>query len=191
MLVPGRLAIADGAGVPVPPERDARLAALAAELEAEGFRPLATVAPSDPDAEATIYARVLVHDAERIRAWVVDQAHGDILNTYVELVTEWEAGPAVATLSMDFPSAFADPPRVRRFKLAAATVPEVLAAHRAAGAGTVGPRLDPAARDPIEVANEQNREVLEHQVKRGLLKRRGDDYVFTFAGAVRSVRGAF
>ena len=57
-VVPVRLDIADGAGVPVPPERDARLAALAASLEAEGFAQTAAVAPGMPGGR--IYARVLV-----------------------------------------------------------------------------------------------------------------------------------
>jgi hypothetical protein len=49
-------------------------------------------------------------------------------------------------------------------------------------------RLDPAARDPIEVAQEQNREVLAHQERCGVLRRRGEDYNFTLGGAWRGNR---
>lgn len=49
-----------------------------------------------------------------------------------------------------------------------------------------GLRLDPVARDPLTVAQEQNREVLEHQRRCGILRRRGEDYGFTLRGAWRS-----
>jgi hypothetical protein len=62
----------------------------------------------------------------------------------------------------------------------------MVAAHREACAAVGGLRLDPAKRDPLEVAQAQNREVLAHQEHCGILRRRGEDYGFTLRGAWRS-----
>ena len=42
------------------------------------------------------------------------------------------------------------------------------------------------ARDPLTVAQEQNREMLAHQARCGILRRRDEDYGFTLRGAWRS-----
>jgi hypothetical protein len=185
-VVPVRLDIADGTGVPVPPERDARLAALAGALEAEGFAPLAAVAPGNPEAPGTVYARVLVHAQDAVLAWAIDMARGDLVQSYVELVTEWEHGPAVSTVNHTNPSIFEPLPRLRQVALPGADVATVLARHREACAEVQGMRLDAATRDPLAVAQEQNRETLAHQASVGLLRRRGEDYGFTLRGAWRS-----
>jgi hypothetical protein len=183
-VVPVRLDIADGAGVPVPADRDERLSALAASLVEHGFAPLATVAPGTP--AGTAYARVLVHDRDAVRAWAIDIAQGDLLQSYVELVTEWEDGTAVSSVNHTNPSIFETLPRLRQNALPGKDVAAVVAGHRETCAEIPGLRLDPAARDPLAVAQEQNREVLEHQRRCGILRRRGEDYSFTLRGAWRS-----
>ena len=183
-VVPVRLDIADGAGVPVPPERDERLSALVASLEEHGFAPLATVAPGTP--AGTAYARVLVHDRDAVRAWAIDIAQGELVQSYVELVTEWEDGTAVSSVNHTNPSIFQTLPRLRQNALPGEDVAAVVARHRETCAQIPGHRLDPAARDPLAVAQEQNREVLEHQRRCGILRRRGEDYGFTLRGAWRS-----
>jgi hypothetical protein len=185
-VVPVRLDIADGAGVPVPPDRDRRLSALAKALVEQGFAPLATVAPGTP--AGTAYARVLVHDRDAVRAWAIDIAHGEQVQSYVELVTEWEDGTAVSSVNHTNPSIFETLPRLRQNALGGEDVATVVARHRETCAGIGGRRLDPAARDPLAVAQEQNREVLEHQRRCGILRRRGQDYGFTLRGAWRSSR---
>jgi hypothetical protein len=184
--VPTRLDIADGAGVPVPPEREARLSALAARLEAEGYRPHSTVAPANPGAAGTVFARTLVHPGDATRAWAIDMTRGALVQSYVELVTEWEHGTAIMTVNHTNPSIFETLPRLRSTVLGGASVAEMVAAHREACAGVGGLRLDPAKRDPLEVAQEQNREVLAYQEQCGILRRRGEDYGFTLRGAWRS-----
>jgi hypothetical protein len=183
-VVPVQLDIADGAGVPVPPEREARLAALAAALEQHGFAPLAAVAPATP--AGTAFARVLVHDRDAVRAWAIDIAQGVLVQSYVELVTEWEDGTAVSSVNHTNPSIFETLPRLRHNALPGADVAAVVARHREACTEIPGQRLDPAARDPLAVAQEQNREVLEHQRRCGILRPRGADYGFTLRGAWRS-----
>ena len=183
-VVPVRLDIADGAGIPVPPDREGRLSALAAALEEHGFAPLATVAPGSP--AGTAYARVLVHDRDAVRAWAIDVAQGELVQSYVELVTEWADGTAVSSVNHTSPSIFETLPRLRQNVLPGEDVAAVVARHRETCAEIPGQRLDPAARDPLAVAQEQNREVLEHQLRRGILRRRGEDYGFTLRGAWRS-----
>jgi hypothetical protein len=182
--VPVRLDIADGEGVPVPPERDARLAMFAAALEEHGFEPLATVAPGSPG--GSTYARVLVHAGDAVRAWAIDMTRGPLVQSYVELVTEWEDGTAVSTVNHTTPPIFEPLPRLRQNALPGADVAEVVAHHRVACLEVPGLRIDPAARDPLAVAQEQNREVLAHQERCGILRRRGENYGFTMRGAWRS-----
>jgi hypothetical protein len=183
-VVPSRLDIADGAGVPVPPERASCLDVLSASLEDEGFTPLATVAPASPG--GTVYARVLVHSGDAVRAWAIHAAKGSIVQTYVELVTEWEDGTALSTVTHTNPSIFEPLPRLHQLVLPGASVAAAVSRHRAFCDDLPGRRLDPAARDPLEVAQEQNREVLAHQEDCGILRRRGADYGFTLRGAWRS-----
>jgi hypothetical protein len=186
-VLPSRLNIADGGGAPLPPERDRRLAPLVGELEAHGFVPLTTVTPDDPETPTTTFARVLVHPEEAISAWAIDMARGTIVRSYVELTTEWEDDTVVSTVNHSSPTIFETLPRLRQVKLPGAGVTETVAAHREACAGVPGPRIDPAGRSAVEVAQAQNREVLAYQAERGLLCRRGEDYGFTLRGAFRSV----
>ena len=183
-VVPARLNIADGSGVEVPPERAARLAVLAAAFEDHGFTSLATVAPERPG--GVIHARVLVHSGDAVAAWAIDMARGAIVNSYVELITEWEDGTAVSTVTHDSPSIYEPLPRVRQLALPGESVATAVARHRERCAEIPGRRLDPATRDPLEVAQAQNREVLAHQERCGILRRRGEDYGFTLRGAWRS-----
>ncbi len=183
-VVPVQLDIADGAGVPVPADRLLRLDALARALEAEGFTEVGSVAPGS-DA-GTVYARVFVHREDAVRAWAIDAALGDIVQSYVELVTEWEDGTAVSSVNHTNPSIFEPLPRLRQLALQGEDVATVVARHREACAEVPGMRLDPAARDPLAVAQEQNREVLAHQARCGILRKRGEDYGFTLRGAWRS-----
>jgi hypothetical protein len=184
--LPTHLDITDGAGVPVPPERDARLSALASQLEAEGYRPHSTVAPADPAAAGTVFARTFAHPGEATAAWAIDMTRGSLVQSYVELVTEWEDGTAITTVNHTNPSIFEPLPRLRAIVRAGAGVAEMVAAHRKACAGVGGLRLDPAKRDPLEVAQDQNREVLAYQAQCGILRRRGENYGFTLRGAWRS-----
>ena len=184
--VPARLAITDGTGVPVPPDRDARLAEAAAQLAAFGFDEVATVAPSDPGAPLTTFGRALVDDAEATGAMVVDMRRGDIEAGYVELVTEWEDGTAVSTLNHEQPQIFEPLPRLRWTRLPGASVAEVVGAHRAACAEVPGRRLDPRRAHPVDIAQAHNEEMLAHQAACGILRRRGEDYGFTFRGARQS-----
>lgn len=183
-IVPVRLDIAEGAGVPVPDERQPRLASLARALEAEGFAEVGSVAPGSP--HGTVYARVFAHHGDAVRAWAIDMAQGDLVQSYVELVTEWEDGTAVSTVNHTNPSIFEPLPRLRQLALNGADVATVVARHREACAEVEGLRLDPVARDPLTVAQEQNREVLAHQARCGILRRRDEDYGFTLRGAWRS-----
>jgi hypothetical protein len=98
--VPVRLDIADGAGVPVPPAVDARLSALAAALGEQGFDSHATVAPASR--RGSIYARVLIHSGDAVRAWAIEMSRGLHVPSYVELITEWENDTAV--MSASFPT---------------------------------------------------------------------------------------
>jgi hypothetical protein len=184
--VPVHLDIADGTGVSVPPEREARLFALAGALEEHGFAPLAAVAPGTPG--GSTYARVLVHAGDAVRAWAIDMARGPLVQSYVELVTEWEDGTAVSTRNHTLPAIFEPLPRLRQVALPGADVPDVVRRHRAACLEVPGLRIDPAGRDSIAVAQEQNREVLAHQERCGILRRKGEDYGFTMRGAWRSNR---
>ena len=184
--VPVRLDIADGTGVPVPPEADARLSALAGTLEEQGFELRATVAPGSPG--GSTYARVLVHPGDAVRAWAIDMSRGPLVQSYVELITEWEDGTAVSTINHTMPPIFEPLPRLRQNALPGADVAEVVARHRAACLEVPGLRIDPAGRDPLAVAQEQNREVLAHQERCGILRRKGEDYGFTMRGAWRSNR---
>ena len=183
-IVPTRLNIADGAGVLVPLERAGRLAALAGELEAQGFVTLATVAPAEPG--GTVYARVLVQPQDGTLAWAVDAARGSRVQRYVELTTEWEDGTVVSTVNHGNPQIFESLPRLRQVRLPGVPVATAVARHREACAEVPGRRLDPAERDPIAVAQEQNQEMLAHQERCGILRRRGEDYGFTLRGAWRS-----
>lgn len=186
--VPRALAIVDGKGVPVPPERDERLARLAAELEAEGFVAHSTVAPADPTASGTTaYARVLVHPTDATRAWAIDMTQRDIVASYVELITEWTDGTAVTTVTHTNPPIFETVPRVHATWLPGADVATAVASHRGACGGVDGERVDPRTLDAVAVAQAQNVEVLEHQTRCGVLKRRGENYGFTLRGARRSV----
>jgi hypothetical protein len=182
--VPLRLDIADGTGVPVPPERAGCLAVLSGALEEQGFVPLSTVAPASPG--GTIYACVLVHPDDATRAWAIDAARGSIVHSYVELVTEWEDGAVVSTVNHGNPRIFEPLERVVQLQLPGASVATTVARHRERCAEIPGRRLDPSQRDPVEVAQEQNREVLAHQERCGILRRRGEDYGFTWHGAWRS-----
>ncbi len=185
-VVPVRLDIADGDGVPVPAERAARLEALAGQLATEGFTPHAAVAPSDPDAPGTIYAQVLVHEHDATRAWAIDMTRGDLLQSYVELVTEWEDGTAISSVSHTNPSIFEPLPRLRQNLAPGAGVAELVARHREECSAILGMRLDPAAQHPVAAAQAQNREVLAHPEHCGILRRRGEDYGVTLRGAWRS-----
>jgi len=183
-IVPARLNIADGAGVLVPLERADRLAALAGELEAQGFVPRSAVAPADPG--GMVYARVLVDPHNATRAWAIDAARGSNVQRYVELLTEWEDGTVVSTVNHGNPQLFESLPRLRQLRLPGVPVATAVARHREACEEVPGRRLDPAERDPIEVAQEQNQEMLAHQERCGILRRRGEDYGFTLRGAWRS-----
>src|SRR5215210_8667230 len=114
-VVPVRLDIADGAGVEVPPERGGRLAVLAGALQDQGFTPLTAVAPDSPG--GAIYAQVLVDPAGAVGAWAIDMARGPLVNSYVELITEWEDGTAVSTVTHSSPSIYEPLPRVEQLAL--------------------------------------------------------------------------
>ena len=184
--LPARLAITGGMEADVPADRAEALAAEASVLEAFGFEQVATVVPTDASAPGTAYARVLVHDGEATIAWAMDLRHGALGKTYVELTTEWEDGTVVSTVNHDQPSIFAPVPRLRRVVVAGAPVADAVGAHRRACADLPGTRLDPRRADPIEIAQEQNAEVLAHQEACGILRRRGEDYGFTLRGARQS-----
>lgn len=179
-----RLDIAEGEWVDVPSERAARLAVLAGKLEREGFTPLTTVVPHKPG--GVIYARVLVDSTDGIAAWAIDVVRWGIVLSYLELITEWEDGTAVSTVTHSTPPIFEPLPRLHKIVLPGRSVGTALARHREHCAGIRGLRLDPAGRDPIEVAQAHNREVLAHQEKCGIMRRRGEDYGFTLRGAWRS-----
>ena len=183
-VVPVRLNIADGAGVLLPPDRAEAIAGLAGELEAEGFVPVSDVGPAEPG--GMVYARVLVHRGDATTAWAVDGGREAGTVGYVELLTEWEDGTVVSTVNHGRPQIFESLPRLRQVRLSGVSVATAVARHREACAEIAGRRLDPAERDAVEVAQEQNAEVLAHQERCGILRRRGEDYGFTLRGAWRS-----
>ena len=186
-VLPRSLPIRDGAGLPVPPERDERLAGLATDLERQGFVRYGTFAPIEGAAPPTMFGRLLIHPSDFICASAIDMQSGDMVSTYVELTTEWPDGTAVSTVTSTLTPIFETLPRVSDNRLPGADVLAAVASHRELCRSIPGRPLDPPRGDPIEVAQERNVEVLEHQVKCGVLKPKGEDYRFTFRGARRSV----
>ena len=183
-VVPVRLNIAEAAGAPLPPDRAEAIALLAGGLEAEGFELVSTVGPAAPG--GMVHARVLVHPGEATSAWAVDGARVAGALGYVELLTEWEDGTVVSTVNHGNPQIFESLPRLRQNRLRGVPVATAVARHREACAEIAGRRLDPAGRDAVEVAQAQNAEVLAHQERCGILRRRGEDYGFTLRSAWRS-----
>jgi hypothetical protein len=184
--IPAELPLISGAGIRLPPEPEARIAPLVAQLEAHGFERVTRVAPRQPGGGVSTHAHVLRDPERHTYAWVIDMQGASAVTTYVELTTEYADGVIVNTVNHASPSIFATLPRVRKTLRRGAGVDELVELHRSACAGMAAAPRDDGGADPLELAQWQNREVLEHQVERGVLARRGEDYGFSKRGALRS-----